>query len=183
MSSTDRLWKRLWNSLRSQWLAGTLIVPLVLLGLNAYHANQAAKEARIQSARIERITHLQESGKTLDLAIAAYFQTLAVAGVAERGMKMPGDYDIVPVKVAEKAVIETRESARQALVSHAGDVQALRGTIDQSESSEYMAALSQMSMTIDQPPDSKATGVNITVLGKLVVARNKLVDAAMSKVS
>jgi hypothetical protein len=182
MSSTDPLHLRLWASLRSQWLAGTLIIPLILLGLNVHTANEAAKEARIQSARIERINRFQDSGKTLDLALAAYFQSLAEAGLAEHKVKMPGAYELTPVRTAEKEVIETRESARQALVKHAGDVKALRGTIDEVEARHYMAALSEMTTTVDRTPDIKSTGANITVLSKLVVARDRLVDAAMKRV-
>lgn len=170
------------RGLKSQWLATALIFPMAILGVNAYVANEAAKDARVQSARIERIVRIQESGKTLDLALASYFQSVSEVGLAERNLRMPGTYENTPVATARATVVEAREEAREALVKHASDVQALRGTLDQAEAENYMAALAEMGTTVERDADIDRTGESITVLGKLVVARNDLVDDAMGHV-
>lgn len=182
MTTAQPGWKRLLKGLRSQWLATMLIFPMLGLGVNAYFANEAAKDARMQTARIDRIGRIQESGKALDLALAGYFQAVSEVGLAERGLRMPGTYEDIPIPTAQTSVVKARLAARDALVKHASDVQALRGTLDPAEAEIYMAALADMSGTVEREADIGRTGDNITVLGKLVMARNSLVDDAMSHV-
>jgi hypothetical protein len=182
MTAADPWWKRALRGLRSQWIASALVIPMCFLIVTNHLSSEAAKNARIQSARVDQIVRLQESGKTLDLALAGYFESIAEVGLAERNLRVPGRYQNVPLPQAQATVVQARLGAREALVKHAGDVQALRGTLDQSEAEQYISALAEMSATIDREADISATGQNITVLGKLVVARNNLVDEAMDQV-
>lgn len=183
MSTTDPFWKRALRALKSQWLATALIIPMILLGINAHLTNEAAKEARLQSARVERVVRLQDSGKALDVALAGYFTSVSEAGLAERGIRVPGTYRTLPLEQAQTALVQSRITAREALVRHASDVQALRGTIDQAEAEKYMVALANMSAAVERDGDVLAAGQNITVLSNLVVARNSLVDEAMDGLS
>lgn len=181
MSSPDPFWRRVLRGLRSQWLATTLLIPMGFLLVNNHLANEAAREARAHTAQVERVAKLQESGKALDLALAGYFESIAQVGLAERHMKMPGAYAQAEVPAAQKAVVEARVGAREALVRHAGDVQALRGALEPADAANYMRALANMRQTIDRDADITSTGQNITTLSRLVVARNELVDKAMAK--
>ncbi len=183
MISTDPWWRRAIASLRSQWLATTLTIPLVLLGINSWTANQAAKEARIQAAQVERVAKLQESGKALDLALAGYFQSVADLSLSERKITSPGSYDRMPVKTAQTNLVQARASVHAALVNHASDVQALRGAVEQDDAALYMSALADMTEVVDTPPSIHRTGGDITVLGRLVQTRNRLVDDAIRNVS
>jgi hypothetical protein len=177
------LGRRLWAALKSQWLATVLILPLGFLGLQTYIARQDAREARAQSVNVDRISHVQESGKALDLALAAYFQSVSELGLAERHLQMPGTYSAKPVPQAQADVLTARTEARRALAEHGADVQALRGTFDEVASTRYMAELANISATVERDADIAHTGSNITSLSKLVVARNALVDQAMQKVT
>lgn len=181
MSSPDPFWKRIWRTVRSQWLATTLLIPMGFLLINNQLANEAAREARAHTAQVERVAKLQESGKALDLALAGYFESIAQLGMAERDMKMPGAYASVEIPGAQRAVVEARSEARKALVEHASDVQSLRGALEPTDAASYMNALAAMRQTIDRDADISSTGQNITTLSKLVVARNELVDKAMDK--
>lgn len=182
MSSNDPWWKRTLASLRSQWLASTLIIPLALLGVNAWTANQAAKEARIQAAQVERVAKLQESGKALDLALAGYFQSVADLSLSERGITAQGAYENMPIKTAQTNLVQARASVHAALVNHASDVQALRGAVKPDDAKLYMAALADMTRVVDASPSIHSTGSDITVLGKLVQTRNRLVDDATTNI-
>lgn len=175
-------WGWLFASLKSQWLATVLVVPLAFFGLQTYVARQDAREARIQSINVDRISKIQDSGKALDLALAAYFQSISELGLAERHLRMPGTYADTPVPQAQAAVVEARNGARKALADHASDVQRLRGSLDPAASQRYMAALADINATVEGDADIDRTGANITALSKLVVARNALVDQAMKKV-
>jgi len=186
MAAANPLWKRalagLWASLKSQWLAGALLIPIGFLIINAVIANQQAREARVQAVNVDRISKVQDSGKQLDIALAAYFQSIAELGLAERRLRMPGTYADTPVPQAQAAVIESRKDARKALADHASDVQRLRGSLDPTASERYMAALADINTAVEGDADIDRTGANITALSKLVVARNALVDQAMKKV-
>lgn len=182
MTAADPWWKRALRGLQSQWIASVLVIPMCFLIVTNHLSNEAAKEARIQSARVDQIVRLQESGKTLDLALAGYFESIAEFGLAERDIRVPGRYENVPLPEAQAAVVHARIGAREALVRHAGDVQALRGALDQREAQQYISALSQMSATIDREANIDETGENITVLSNLIVARNSLIDEAMDQV-
>lgn len=187
MASANPWWKRklvwLGASLKSQWLATALLIPLAFFILQTYAARQDAREARVQAVNVDRITKIQDSGKALDLALASYFQSISDLGLAERHLRMPGAYKDLPVETAQASVIEHREAARKALAEHASDVQRLRGTLDDNASKQYMAALANVNATVESEANIGSTGQNITALSKLVVARNALVDKAMSKVS
>ncbi|MFN3627997.1 MAG: hypothetical protein ACK4S3_08980 [Parvibaculum sp.] len=183
MSSSDPIWKRALGVFKSQWLASVLLIPLGFALFNSHLASEAAKEARAQSVGIERVSRIQESGKALDIALAGYFQSVAEVGMAERKLQMPGTYAPIPLEKAQADVVQARTVAREALVEHASDVQSLRGTLDQAKATEYISELAEMSDVVERPAEIQQTGANITALGKLVVARNSLVDEAMKKVS
>jgi len=186
MARVKPLWKRalaaLWASLRSQWLAGALLIPIAILAVSTYITHREAREARVQAVNVDRISKVRESGKALDLALATYFQAIAELGLAEKHLRMPGTYADTPVPRAQLAVVEARKGAQKALAEHAGDVQGLRGTLDQASASRYMAALAVISTRVESDANIDDTGRNITALSKLVVTRNALVDQAMSKV-
>lgn len=169
-------------SLKSQWLATVLVVPLAFFGLQTYVARQDVKEARVQSINVDRLSKIQDSGKALDLALAAYFQSISELGLAERHLRMPGTYADTPVPQAQAAVVEARKEARKALADHASDVQRLRGSLDPAASKRYVAALANINAAVEGDANIDRTGANITALSKLVVARNALVDQAMKKV-
>lgn len=175
-------WGRLFASLRTQWLATGLIVPLAFFGLQTHVARQDAREARVQAINVDRIAKIQDSGKALDLALAAYFQSISELGLAERHLRMPGAFADTPPPQAQAALVEARKEARKALADHASDVQRLRGALDPTASERYMAALSSINATVEGDTNIDRTGANITALSKLVVARNALVDQAMKKV-
>ncbi|MHA6721517.1 hypothetical protein [Sphingomonas sp. RS2018] len=177
-----RAWAGLWASLKSQWLAGALLIPIGFLIVNAIIANQQAREARVQAVNVDRISKVQESGKALDAALAGYFQAVAELGLAERHLRMPGTYKDIPVPQAQVAVVEARKEARKVLAQHAGDIQGLRGTFEQDAADRYMTALAQVSSTVEGEADINRTPDNIKVLGKLVYARNAMIDQAMKKV-
>lgn len=177
--------KLLWlgASLKSQWLATALVIPLCFFILQTHTARQDAKEARVQSINVDRITKIQDSGKALDLALAGYFQSIADLGLAERQLRMPGDFKTKPVDVAQASVVQHRDEARNALAEHASDVQRLRGALEEDASTQYMAALATISTTVEGSADIENTGKYITVLSRLVVARNAMVDKAVNKIS
>ena len=177
-----RILARLWAGLKSQWLATVLVIPIGFLIANAVIANQQAREARIQSVNVDRISKVQESGKALDLALASYFQSIAELGLAERELQMPNGYENIEVPDAHMAVVEAREQARVALAEHGSDVQSLRGTLDPDAVMNYMAALAAINDTIENNADINRTGENITALSDLVMARNAMVDEAMKVV-
>lgn len=186
MAAANLKWRealaKLLAALRSQWLASTLFIPLAFLLYQNHVQRQATREDRIQSVNVDRIGKIQDSGKALDLALAAYFQSIADLGLAEHNLTMPGEFANRPVRQAQATVIERRDEARRALADHASDVQRLRGMLDAGATTRYMAALAAIEMTFEQPADINRTGVNITALSKLVVARNALVDGAMKRV-
>lgn len=175
--------KWLWSSLKSQWLAATLLIPLAILGLQTHIAHQDAKEARRASVSIDRISKVQESGKALDLALASYYQSIGQLGLAERNIRMPGAYADTPVSKAQNDVMVARSAVQTAMGAHAGDVQSLRGVFDPTAEARYFSALADVNSAIDNGGEIKGTGQNITVLAHLVKARNDLVDSAIKKVS
>lgn len=180
MSAKNLIFKPLLGLLKNQWLASVLIIPLILLGINAYVSNEAAKESRLHSSRIERVVRLQDSGKVVDLALASYFSAVSELGLVERGIQVPGSYRAVPLDEAQKTLVDSRVAAREALVNHASDVQALRGVIEQEKAEQYMHALNEIRTAVDREADVLSIGGSITVLSNLVVARNGLVDEVMS---
>jgi hypothetical protein len=190
MTAANPWWKRifagLWAALKAQPLATGLYLPLlvavIVLGVQVKIARDDAREARFQSINLDRMSKIQDSGKALDLALAAYFQSISDLGLAERELRMPGTYADTPVPQAQAAVVEARRQARIALADHASDVQRLRGSLDAAASRRYMATLADINTTVEGNADIDRTGANITALGKLVVARNALVDEAMKKV-
>lgn len=190
MAAANPWWKRalagLWASVKAQPLATGLFLPLlvavIVLGVQVKIARDDAREARIQSINVDRMSKIQDSGKALDLALAAYFQSISELGLAERHLRMPGAYGDTPVPQAQAAVVEARKEARKALADHASDVQRLRGSLDPTASQRYMAALADINSTVEGDANIDRTGANITALSKLVVARNALVDQAMKKV-
>lgn len=186
MAMANPFWKRaltaLWVSLKSQWLAGALLIPVGFLIVTTYIATQQAREARVQSVNVDRISKVQESGKALDAALAGYFQSVAELGLAERHLRMAGTYTEIPVSKAQATVVEARTDARKALAQHAGDIQGLRGTFDQAAADRYMAALAAVSSTVEGEADINKTPTNVTVFGRLVSARNTMIDQAMHKV-
>lgn len=175
--------KKLWASLKTQWLATALIIPLVMLGVQTYVAQQSAKEARRQSINVDRINKVQDSGKALDVALASYFQAVTELGLAERKIKAPGAFQATSVPAAQVAVVDARKEARKALAVHGGDVQSLRGVLDPQATRQYVSALARVSNTVEDRGDIFSTGRNITALSKLVLARNALVDSAVKRVS
>ena len=175
--------KKLWASLKTQWLATALLIPLGLLGAQTYIAHQDAKEARRLSINVDRIAKVQDSGKALDVALAAYYRSVTELGLAERNIKTPGTYKLTPVPAAQTAVVEARTEARKALAVHGSDVQSLHGVLDPTATTQYVAALARVSDTIEDDGDTKDTGRNITSLSRLIVARNLLVDSAIKRVS
>lgn len=186
MAAANPWWKRASNALKSQWLAGALFIPLAIaifiLGLQVQVARQDAREARVQAINVDRIAKVQESGKALDAALAGYFQAVAELGLAERHLRMPGTYKDIPVPQAQVAVVEARKEARKVLAQHAGDIQGLRGTFDQDYADRYLTALAQVSSTVEGEANINRTPDSIKALGKLVVARNTMIDQAMKKV-
>jgi hypothetical protein len=176
------LGSRLLSTFKSQWLATVLLIPLAFLALQTYIARQDAREARVQSVNVDRISKVQESGKALDLALASYFQAVSELGLAEKHLRMPGTYANTPVDQAEVEVVTARTEARTALAKHGADVQAMRGTFDERTSSRYMGELAEVSEIIEKDADMETMGTNITALSDLVVARNALVDGAMKKI-
>ena len=169
-------------SLKSQWLASALLLPLAFFALQTHTARQDAKDARIQAVSVDRLSKIQDSGKALDLALASYFQSIADLGLAEQHVRSPGSFTVTPVPHAQEAVVEARDGARKALAKHAGDIQGLRGTLDSTASANYMAALAVINTTIEGDANIDQTGRNITSLSKLVVARNALIDRSMKAV-
>lgn len=180
--ATKGILARLWAGLKSQWLATVLLIPIGFLVANAVIANQQAREARIQAVNVDRISKVQDSGKTLDLALASYFQSIAELGLAERNLQMPHGYEEIEVPEARMAVVEAREQARVALAEHGSDVQSLRATLGPHAVTNYMAALAAINDTVENNADINRTGENITALSDLVVARNAMVDEAMKVV-
>lgn len=180
-------WKRVsaWvaATVKNEKVATALIIPILFLSFTTWWNYSEAQEARIKALQIDRITLVQDSGKELDLALASYYHSISDLGLAERGLKMPGDAKVVPVEKAKIAVVEARKEARTALVEHASDIQRLRGAFDVNASSQYMTSLAAINETIEHGASINKTGQNITTLSKLVVSRNELVDAAMDKVS
>lgn len=166
------------RALRSQWLATVLIVPLALLGLQAWMASNQARDARIQAERSVSIDDMQRSGKALDAALAVYLTALAELGVSEQGLPLPNQVTATPLRVAEAEVTASRRRLDEAIIQHASDVQALRGTIDNADTSSYMNALVEVRKLADEPPDIGRTGANITAFSNLIVERNSLVDQA-----
>ena len=169
--------------MKDQWVASVLIVPVLFLAFTTWWNYSEARQARIDSLQIDRVTLVQDSGKELDLALATYFHSISDEGLAAKGMKMPGDASVKTVAETKLAVAQARQTARKALMEHSSDVQRLRGTFDESASKQYMASLAEVSDTIENGATINKTGQNISVLSKLVVKRNALVDGVMDKVS
>lgn len=190
MAAADPLWKRAWSklcaSVKAQPLATGLFLPLlvavIILAFQVQIARNDAREARLQSINADRIAKIQDSGKALDLALAAYFQSISELGLAERHLRMPGTFSDIPIAQAQATVIGSRAEVRKALADHGSDVQRLRGSLDPAASTRYMDALARINATIEEQPDIERTGANITALSRLIVARNALVDQAMKKV-
>jgi len=175
--------KWLWSSLKSQWVATALLIPIGFLAVNTYIAHQDARDARRANVSIERISKVQESGKALDLALASYYQSIAQLGLAERHIRMPGAYADTPIAKAQNDVSVARAAVQTAMGAHAGDVESLRGVLDPAAASRYVSALAEVNSVIDNGGEIKSTGANITVLARLVKARNELVDSALKKYS
>jgi hypothetical protein len=177
----NSFWSKALASVRSQWIATSLTFPIIILSITTCMANQQAKEARRQASRIESISEMQESGQVLDAALAGYFNAVAQLGLAEHEIAGPGEYSVVPVSKAREDVMSSRTKVADALIDHAGDIQSLRGTLNQVETNTYVSALADMRRTVDRPAEIEDTGKNIAVLGRLVVARNALVDEALKE--
>jgi len=173
---------RFWGVIKSQWLASALIIPLIILGFQTYIARQDAREARVQSVNVDRISKVQESGKALDLDLAAYFQSVSELGLAERRLRMPGAYAEKPIKLAQADVLKSRLEARAALAKHGADIQSMRGTFDTQTSTQYMSELANVSDLVERDADLNNTGKFVTALSRLVVKRNALIDKAMNKI-
>lgn len=167
---------------KSQWLATALLIPLGFLMFQTHIARQDAREARVQSVNVDRISKVQESGKVLDLALASYFNSVSELGLAQRHLRPPGTYADKPLAQAQADVVKARTEVRDALAKHGADMQAMRGTLDSNASSRYMVELASISDTIEKDADIANTGANISALSRLVVARNALLDRAMKKV-
>lgn len=186
MVATNLWWKKILDILRLPWLATVLFIPLaiavVVLGLQVRIARQDVREARIQAINIDRISKVQESGKALDAALAGYLQSTAELGLAEREVRVPGSYRNLPVSKAQANLVLSRVEAEKALARHAGDIQGLRGTFDQGAADRYMTELANINSLVDGEADINKTAANITALGKLVGARNAMIDQAISKV-
>ena len=173
----------LWGALKSQWLASTLLIPLAFLLYSNHVQREATKQDRIQALSSDRINKIQDSGKALDLALAAYFQSIADLGLAEHNLRSPGTFEVMPVRQAQSKVVERRDEVRKALADHASDVQRLHGSLDAARSKRYMEALADIDTAVERPASIDQTGTNITALSELVVARNALVDQAMKKLN
>lgn len=168
-------------SLKSQWLATVLIIPLGLFALQTQTARQDAREARAKAVAVDRLGKVQSSGKALDAALANYFQAIGELALAERKIEVPGSYAVASVDKAQSAVIGSRKEAEKALADHAGDIQSLHGSLDTVSEQRYMTSLASVSAVIESDADINQTGRNIKTLGQLVVARDALVDRAMGK--
>lgn len=169
------------SSLKSQWLATALILPLGFFALQTHTARQDAREARTKAIAVDRLGKFQSSGKALDSALALYLQSVGELALAERNIQAPGAYTITPVKAAQTAVLEARKEARKALADHAGDVQSLHGYLDNGREQQYMSSLADINNVVEADANINATGNNIKALGRLVMARNALVDQATGK--
>lgn len=191
MAAPNSRWRRFLTSigqtLKAQWLATALFAPLavaiIVLGLQVHFAREDAREARLHTINADRISKIQDSGKALDLALAAYFQSIAELGVAQQGLRMPGAHSVTPIPRARSRLVETRERARTALAEHASDIQRLRGSLDRDSATRYMSALADIQAVVEGTSDIQQTGGNITALSRLVVARNALVDDAMRPIT
>lgn len=176
----DAVGKWLKANLGSQWLAVGLFFPLLFLLLQQCAATQTAKDDRQQNLKIERITEAQASGKELDVALAAYFDAIALLSLSERGIAMPGNFDPVTVDEGRDAVVRSRQQARVALAEHASDIQALRGAIDLDASNEYLVSLSDIQSVVEDPQNAEMAPTNIATFSRLLTTRNRLVDEALA---
>lgn len=174
---------RVFDVLKAQWIATALVFPIIILSISTCVANEQARSARMQAARIEKISAMQESGQALDAALAGYFNALAQLGLSEQGLKVPSEYEVLPVPRARDQLITARSGVTNALVEHAGDLQALRGSLNLAETNSYMSELADIRAVVDKPAQIENTGANVSVLSSLVVARNTLVDEALEQAS
>lgn len=170
-------------SIRAQPLATALLFPLALLAAQVYVQRQDVREARALAASDGRVAQIQVSGKLLDTSIAAYFEAIGELGLAERSIRSPGSFALKPVATAQADVMSTREAARKALKEHAGDIHSLHDKLPKEAVERYLAQLEAISDVIDGDPAIETIGKNTTALGKMVVARDALVDEAGAKTS
>lgn len=173
----------LWGVVRNQWLATTLIIPLAFMGVQIHVAHEDAKDARRQGILVDRVAKIQDSGKTLDVALAAYFQATAELGLAERHVTDPSTGEIANVADAKKAVSDARKGAEKAFADHSGDVDSNRGTLDPAAAANYVATLTDVSATIEGAPDVLKTKQYVTALARMVKARHDLVDRSLARAS
>lgn len=165
---------RLLPSLRSRQLAGLIYVPLALALVGVYGNYWLAEQSRVQAIHDARLAKVQDSGASLDLALASYFQAVADLGAAEARQQVPGTFDLISIGQARDALGKARIRVRAAIERHAADMQSSRASLDADTASVYESNLLAVQSLVDNPPSIRDIGEPITIFGRLVKSRNDM---------
>jgi len=169
------LW--LWATVKAQPLATAMLFPLALLAVQVHLQREDAQTLRANTVEDNRLAQFQTSGKELDEALGNYLGAVSNLGLAERELIVPGAFTPTPVSEAQKELLAARKDAQKAIGKHAGDIKSLRGLVNGSLSDSYVEDLAAMTDIVDSQHDVLDIGSYTTTLGKLVKARDKLVDS------
>lgn len=160
MQINEPWYAQLWAKIRP-WVTGAFAVALLLSVVQCVQAERTARTASVQTFNLERVSAFQDSGRVMDEKVAALFDA-----------------------AAEEAPLETQKrEARAAIVSHASQVEALRGLLDPNLARDYMQRLVVLRGAVDATVDQTNAGTNTTALGKAVQARRALADEALQRLA
>ena len=143
--------KRSWNALNSALAVG-LIVALAGWAFQAYQTRLAANQA----SNLQQIQEFASDAAATDRAVVRFLNAAAEA----RNLNQP------------------RQQVEQALVDHSIKVEQLRDVLGPERADEYLRAMEQLQIELEQTTDATHNGPNETALGRVIELRRSMVTRA-----